>query len=51
MDNIGQIRRLIAGGYTGPFSFEPFAASVHALPDIAAALRASIGFVEAHTAA
>ena len=31
LDNIGQIRALLAGGYAGPFSFEPFAPSVHAL--------------------
>jgi 2-keto-myo-inositol isomerase len=45
MDNVGQIRALIAGGYRGPFSFEPFAESVHALRDQAGALRESMAFV------
>jgi 2-keto-myo-inositol isomerase len=45
MGNIAQIRGLVAGGYWGPFSFEPFAESVHALPDVAAALRESIAFI------
>ncbi|WP_342235505.1 TIM barrel protein [Inquilinus sp. OTU3971] len=40
--NALQIRALHAGGYRGPVSFEPFAASVHADPDIAGALRGSI---------
>lgn len=45
MDNAGQIRALRAGGYRGPFSFEPFSAIVHDLTDPAAALRESISFV------
>ena len=32
--NIEQLRALRAGGYEGPASFEPFATSVHASPDI-----------------
>jgi 2-keto-myo-inositol isomerase len=40
--NAAQIRALRAGGYRGPLSFEPFAASVHAAPDIAGALHASM---------
>jgi len=31
LGNIAQIRALLAGGYQGPLSFEPFAASVQAL--------------------
>ena len=31
LGNIAQMRALLAGGYAGPFSFEPFALSVHAL--------------------
>ena len=31
LGNIAQIRALLAGGYAGPFSFEPFAPAVHAL--------------------
>lgn len=42
LDNAGQIRALRSGGYQGPFSFEPFAASVHALKDPAAAVMASM---------
>lgn len=45
MDNVGQIRALRAAGYAGPFSFEPFAPSVHELADPAAALRESMSFV------
>jgi 2-keto-myo-inositol isomerase len=45
LGNIHQIRDLAAGGYTGPFSFEPFAESVHALPDVAGALSESIAFI------
>jgi 2-keto-myo-inositol isomerase len=45
LGNIRQIRDLAAGGYRGPFSFEPFAASVHALPDVAGALSDSIAFI------
>ncbi|MCB2126052.1 MAG: TIM barrel protein [Rhodobacteraceae bacterium] len=45
LENIAQIRALLAAGYEGPISFEPFAAEVHDLPDPEAALRESIGFV------
>lgn len=47
LENIAQIRALLAAGYEGPFSFEPFAVEVHALPDPEAALSESIGFVKA----
>jgi 2-keto-myo-inositol isomerase len=43
--NIEQLRALRAGGYEGAASFEPFAPSVHASPDIEAQLRKSIAFV------
>jgi 2-keto-myo-inositol isomerase len=46
IDNVGQIRRLLAGGFDGPVSFEPFSAAVHASPNIAADLAASMSFVE-----
>jgi 2-keto-myo-inositol isomerase len=46
MSNVEQIRALQRGGYTGPFSFEPFSEEVHKLSDQAGALRASIAFVE-----
>lgn len=45
--NTGQISALHAGGYRGPVSFEPFAASVHADPDIAGALRGSVDHLAA----
>ena len=48
LGNIAQIRALLAAGYDGPFSFEPFAAEVHDLPDPEAALRASMDYVAAH---
>ncbi len=44
-ENVGQIGALLAGGYRGPFSFEPFAESVQTLRDQAEALRASMAFV------
>lgn len=47
LDNIGQIRALTASGYQGPFSFEPFAAEVHALGDPQTALRESMDFIQA----
>lgn len=50
LGNIAQIRALSAGGYTGPASFEAFAPSVHALPEPAAALRASIDYLFAEAA-
>lgn len=45
--NLEQVRALRAGGYRGPISFEPFAASVHASTTIEADLRASLDFVAA----
>jgi 2-keto-myo-inositol isomerase len=47
LDNVGQIRTLLAAGFEGPYSFEPFAPSVHDLPDPGAALRESIDHVTA----
>lgn len=47
LENIAQIRALIAAGYEGPFSFEPFAKEVHELADPEAALRESMEFVKA----
>jgi 2-keto-myo-inositol isomerase len=47
LGNIAQITALLAGGYDGPFSFEPFAASVHAGDDIAGALAASMHWIDA----
>lgn len=45
LDNVGQIKALLAGGYSGPLSFEPFAASVHASPDAVAMVRESMNYV------
>lgn len=42
LDNVGQIRRLDAAGYRGPFSFEPFAESVANDPDHALRVRESM---------
>lgn len=47
LDNAGQIRRLLAAGYAGPFSFEPFADEVHGLIDPVSALKASMAYIEA----
>lgn len=41
LDNIGQVEALLAAGYRGYFSFEPFAESVQTLPDLAPALKES----------
>ena len=46
LENLSQIRALLAAGYTGPFSFEPFAGEVHALADPMAAAKQSMDFVE-----
>lgn len=45
LDNVGQIRALIAAGYDGPFSFEPFAAEVHSATDPAGQLSASMAYI------
>jgi 2-keto-myo-inositol isomerase len=50
LGNIAQICALLAGGYDGPFSFEPFEASVHASQDIAGALERSIHWLDAELA-
>jgi 2-keto-myo-inositol isomerase len=50
LGNIGQIIALLAGGYSGPFAFEPFAASVRNHPDIAAALATSMHWIDAEIA-
>ena len=50
LGNIAQIRALLAGGYTGPFSFEPFALAVHALASPGNAVAVSIDFITAELA-
>jgi 2-keto-myo-inositol isomerase len=51
LGNAAQIRALRAAGYRGPISFEPFAASVHALADARPALAASMEFIRLGVAA
>ena len=43
--NVDQIRALRAGGYGGPFSFEPFADELRALRDPAQSIRDSMDFI------
>ena len=43
--NVAQIRELLKGGYSGYFSFEPFAPSVHEISDPAAAIGASMKYL------
>ena len=45
LNNILQIKALLAAGYNGPFSFEPFATEVHDAPDPEAALRESMDYI------
>jgi 2-keto-myo-inositol isomerase len=47
-DRLGNIAQIVAliEGYSGPYSFEPFAASVHDLADIAGALEASMHLID-----
>ncbi|MDP2080298.1 MAG: TIM barrel protein [Pseudotabrizicola sp.] len=47
LENIAQIKTLLAKGYDGPFSFEPFAPEVHDLDDSEAAVRTSMDFIRA----
>ncbi|RDJ06936.1 TIM barrel protein [Rhizobium grahamii] len=49
LDNLGQMKALLAAGYRGPFSFEPFAAEVHGLEDPSSSIRASMDFLTART--
>lgn len=51
LGNVAQIRTLRGNGYRGPFSFEPFARSVHEDRAIASALARSISFLNRETAA
>jgi 2-keto-myo-inositol isomerase len=46
LGNIAQIRALLAGGYAGLFSFEPFAEEVQQLENPAEALSRSIALIE-----
>jgi 2-keto-myo-inositol isomerase len=45
LGNVAQIRALKASGYTGPFSFEPFASEVQELADPQSALAGSMAWL------
>ena len=47
-DRLGNLAQIVAlmEGYSGPYSFEPFAASVHQLADIAGGLEASMHLID-----
>ena len=45
LQNLPQIRALLAGGYDGAFSFEPFAPEVHDAADPEAALKTSMDHI------
>ena len=47
LGNVAQIRTLLAAGYNGPFSFEPFASEVQELADPQAALAESMAWLRA----
>lgn len=50
LGNIEQIEALLAGGYGGPFSFEPFAEELRTLADPAQALTESMDFIRGQLA-
>jgi 2-keto-myo-inositol isomerase len=45
LGNIAQIKAMMAAGYGGAFSYEPFSPQVHALDDPEAAIRESFNFI------
>jgi len=45
LENLPQIKALIAAGFDGPYSFEPFAEEVHALADPESAVRESMTYI------
>ncbi|MCP4383231.1 MAG: TIM barrel protein [Hyphomicrobiales bacterium] len=47
LGNVSQVSELMAAGYNGPVSFEPFAVAVHDLKDPYAAYARSFQFIEA----
>lgn len=47
LDNLGQLKALLAAGYTGPISFEPFSEQVWDLPDPIASTRQSMDYIRA----
>jgi len=51
LGNVAQLQALLAGGYKGYVSFEPFANAIITAPDIEARLRASMAYLSAAVAA
>ncbi len=51
LGNLAQLSSLLASGYRGTVSFEPFSTSVQTDPDLRAKLAASIDFINRHLAA
>ncbi|MDX3978310.1 TIM barrel protein [Shinella sp.] len=49
LGNISQIKALLAAGYSGPLSFEPFSPAVHDVGDPQAAVAESIAFLRENT--
>ena len=47
LDNVGQLRALIAGGYSGAISIEAFSSAVHDAEDAPAALERSLAYLSA----
>ena len=45
--NVAQIKALLAGGYRGPLSFEPFAKKIHEMHDLAGAVAVSMALITA----
>lgn len=50
LGNVQQLRSLLAAGYDGPISFEPFAQEIHMLSDPEQALARSFEFIDAELA-
>ena len=46
LGNIEQLNALMAAGYDGPISFEPFSPEIHSLSDPATAISESINFIK-----
>lgn len=49
LGNTSQIKALLAAGYTGPLSFEPFSPAVHDVGDPQAAVAESVAFLRENT--
>ena len=45
LDNVGQVKTMLAAGYGGPISFEPFAPEIHALEDVGPDIAASMAYI------